>query len=100
MIKRHPHTATIRSKQTVYDPEKGRNVPGPSNDPIELDCRIDVVASGYVIGDNGSQIKVGYIIYSDLLDTNIPFGSQIEFNGSTHPILKVYKYQTHLEIWV
>lgn len=101
MLKKHPHTATLRWRPApTTDPATGLKTESPAvEQPVE--CRFSPAGdSEFSAADGNAKLKYGYKVYLDPLDFEIPENAVIEWNGEEMSITRVDPLQMGTVLWL
>jgi hypothetical protein len=100
MVKRYPHIGTITYKAPgTYD--ANRKFTEGATITKNITCREYPSGGGqFVTMSDGSKKEVSSKIHSPLFAETIPDIANIAINGKTRLILRVFKFQNYVSIWV
>lgn len=93
MIKRYPHTATIKINKEI---DNGTGIPEIENKEISIKGRYEPTGQSKNI-DYKAKFYCPKIEDLSFFQAD---GAKLIFNGKTFVIVNLFNYQTHCEIWL
>lgn len=101
MVTRRPHTATISYRAAgTKNPTTGVFAEGAQTE-IVISCLAQPNNSGrFIVGTNGDQLSYSWTIFADLFDSidDINDKATVTFQDRNYKLLRISKYQKHVEI--
>jgi len=97
---RYPHTGTFHWKTGgTFNDDDGKYTEGALQTK-EVKCNVQPNGAGRKIDVGGDQVLYKFKVYCKLFPESIPDTAQFEYEGVKFNILRIFKYQKHVEVWV
>ena len=100
MLKRYPHTATIRYYGEPVKDDNGIYTESTATDK-EVTCRFEPAGDSVYNAQGGiTELAFGFKVYLPLQSFTIPSKATIIKDSVEMPISRVDVYQRHIVLWV
>jgi len=98
MFEQYPHTCTIRYYAEPTQNTDGDIVTGATTTLTSV-CRIKPISESWTNAETGIETKLIYTVSMPLLSGAFVYG-EVDIEGKTYPVKRIYHYQLRTKIWV